>query len=200
MDEGFRRSDASILFEAKWREGCPGGNLPTSGAVERIDFGPLAPYLLKGIFTRPTGARGAGARMDVDHAGEGIASRLNVDITGFEYFCRLLPDEKALIVNVFEALFDHSCGRWRVMFYRFDKGMKLAVDTTFFPYLCEETGCERVGALIVPAEAPEQPAPKRKKGRAYAAEAGPAAQWIDLGAGVPDRTMLTLLSAIKGRF
>jgi hypothetical protein len=188
----YIRSEASKIFEAKWREALPENGLPSSLDIDRADFGALAPFLLKGKFTRPTGARGEGARMDIDHAGDGIATRLNVDLTGFEYFCRLLPDERALIVDVFEALFDHDCGRWRVMFYRFDQGLKLAVDTTFFPYYCDKTGAERVGALIVPAVSVEQGA---SKGRAFAAEAGPAAEWIGLGAGIPDHAMLSLQEA-----
>ena len=189
MTADFVRSDASRVFEAQLRSLLPAKGLPTSDQVDRINFGALEAYLLKGKFTRPSGPRGAGARMDVDHAGAGIAQRLNVDITGFEYFCRLLPDEKALIVSVFEDLFNYACGRWRVMFYRFDKGLKLAVDTTFFPYICAENGTERVCALIVPAEGS---ALSSGKGRAYSAEAGPAAEWIDLGGGVPDRAMLSL--------
>jgi len=185
----FIRSDASKHFEALWRAALAKPGLPTDEQIDRIDFARLSPFLLKGRFTRSNGLRGAGARMDVDHAGAGIAERLNVDITGFEYFCRLLPDEKALIVDVFENLFDHACGRWRVMFYRFDKGLKIAVDTTFFPYLCANTGAERVCALIVPANTP---ASASDEGRAYSAEAGPAAEWINLGSGIPKDSMLSL--------
>lgn len=189
MTADYVRSEASKTFESFLRPFLPAQGLPTSNQIDQIDFGTLEAYLLKGKFMRPSGPRGVGARMDVDYAGAGIAQRLNVDLTGFEYFRRLLPDEKALIVGVFEDLFDHECGRWRVMFYRFDKGLKLAVDTTFFPYICSESGTELVCALIVPAEAPLLTG---STGRAYSAEAGPAAEWIDLGSGVPECQMLEL--------
>lgn len=191
MTSEYSRTGASKLFEAIWRANLPDIGLPTSKTVHNIDFEEFTPYLLMGKFTRPTGSDGAGARMDIDHAGKGIAERLNVDITGFEYFCRLLPEEKTLIVGVFENLFDHGCGRWRAMFYRFDKGSKIAVDTTFFPYTCSETGAERVCALIVPAELPHTGG---DKGHAYAALAGPSALWIKLNAGIPDSEMLSFES------
>ncbi len=186
------RSDASKLFEAKWRDLLPRFGLPSSDIIDASDFDGLSPYLLKGEFTRPTGPAGEGARMDIDFAGDGIASRLNVDITGFEYFRRLLPDDRHLISDVFEALFDNACGRWRVMFYRFDKGLKLAVDTTFFPYLCDQTGAERVCALIVPAK---EAIKHSARGRVFAAESGPSAAWINFGHGTPDAPMLSLESA-----
>lgn len=178
------------MFEAKWRAATNGTTVPSSTLVDSIDFGDLSPYLLRGEFTRATGPMGEGARMDIDHAGKGIAERLNVDITGFEYFRRLLPDDRELIVSVFNALFDYGCGRWRVMFYRFDKGLRVAVDTSFFPYRCAHTGCERVCALIVPAT---HTGTQGGDGRAYAAESGPSAEWIDLGTGVvPESLMLSL--------
>lgn len=195
MYGGDFRSEASRLFEEKWRAVMPAVGLPTSRDIESADFGDLAPYILMGKFTRPTGPKGEGARMDVDHAGQGIRARLNVDVTGFEYFRRLLPDEKTLIVGVFESLFDHACGRWRVMFYRFDTGMKISVDTTLFPYICAETGAEYAAALIVPAVDAAKSKTAARRGRAYAAEAGPDAEWIDLGSGIPSREMLTLESA-----
>lgn len=189
MSTKYVRSEASERFEQRWQAIWPEHGLPTSDMLHHVDFKELAPFILKGNFIRPTGERGHGARFEVFAAGDGIASRLNVDVTGFEYFQRLLPNDRALIVDVFEALFEEKCGRWRVMFYNFDKGRKVPVDTTFFPYLCSKTGAEQVGSLIIPAQT-LQDCPTI--GRAYSAEAGPDAEWLDMGAGVPAKRMLTL--------
>ncbi|TNE63487.1 MAG: hypothetical protein EP335_09440 [Alphaproteobacteria bacterium] len=176
------RASESHQFETYWRSIWPRTGMPTSDRIDWDTLGPLKDFVIEGRFTP-----GPDATMINTFVGRGITDGLNADVTGQEYFATVRDQDRALIIRVFEAMVAQPCGRWRIMHYTFERGVQIPMDTTFFPFRDVATGGIGIGALILPLD---DAAPSKMAGRVTGASAGTAAQWINMGAGIPADAML----------